>query len=115
MEKNRNKLGFGSMFLMGVLLLLMIAVFSTQIYAQGSALARRNTTSENAISMLDPFLLQKVTIVNPVIVTPPHWIEKLRLRQAYYEKYQKEKIIIPDRPKWRSKWCPLVVPKVVEN
>ena len=107
MENMRNKLSLGTVFLLGILILLMITVFGTPIFAQGSEVATAQGAKANVITLLDPFSLQKVTFApKPVLISTARITSGPRVSVTNGNSNGKPPVIIPGRRAVRSQWCP---------
>ena len=108
MENMRNKFGLGKAFLLGALILLMITVFGTRIFAQGSVAATAQEGAKtNVIVLLDPFLLEKVAFApKPVLIPTARITRGPRFSVNNGNSNGNPPVIIPGRRAVRSQWCP---------
>jgi hypothetical protein len=101
MMNRENKYGFSSVFLAGVLILLIMAVFTAPTFAQRTSLTNKQGTM-SILSIYDPFLLQKVTFTP--VEAPASDIRLAGMPRG--NKSGKPPVVVPGRRAVRSQWMP---------
>jgi len=110
MSNKENKFGFGGLFLLGVLVLL-IAVLGIPAFVAGADVATEQIVRADVISVFDPFLLRKVTFSPKAVSISQARIARspnasITAGNANGNSNGKPSVVIPGRRSVRSNWAP---------